>query len=114
MELLERGNTLLIQEDFESAVSTFDQAIAADANLAEAHLHKAVALISLGDYEAAVAAANSALSLDEKGYAFFVRGKASFYLEKWEDAERDFTAANERETSMATDWLRKVAANKTT
>ena len=63
-DLVQKGKTLLMEGDFEQALSCFEQAILLDQKNAELWNLKGAALRSLGRYDEALECYNTALELD--------------------------------------------------
>ena len=63
-DLVQKGKTLLMEGDFEQALSCFEQAILLDQKNAELWNLKGAALRSLGRYDEALEFYNTALELD--------------------------------------------------
>ena len=91
MEFLAKGNTLLIQEAYTEALAAFDSAIAEQADLYDAHLHRAIALLRLHQPSEAASAASEAIRLGSDNYQGYLRrGQAAFAQQKWTTALPDF------------------------
>lgn len=63
-DLLQKGKALLLEGDFEQALSCFEQAILMDQKNAEVWNLKGAALRSMGRYDEALECFNKALELD--------------------------------------------------
>lgn len=63
-DLIKKGKTLLVEGNFEQALSYFEQAVLLDQNNAEIWNLKGASLRSLGRYDDALECFNKALELD--------------------------------------------------
>ena len=66
LDLIEHGNSLLKSENYEDALSYFEQALILEPNNADIWNKKGVALRSLGRYDEALECFNKSLSLDPR------------------------------------------------
>jgi tetratricopeptide (TPR) repeat protein len=95
--LVNRGILYLGRRDNARALTDFDAALRLDANLAEAHTHRGIALFELGDYRGAVEALSTGLSLvpDEPEKANYARAMAYEDMGEVRAAYDDFRRAAE-------------------
>lgn len=78
----------------DNGMEAADRALALDANLAEAHAAKAVALTHMNDYEGARAAVSRALALDPESYETNrAAGRVAYTMRDLADAARYFEKA---------------------
>lgn len=89
-----RGNAKVSQNELESAIEDFNQAIALDPTAPDPYLNRGTALEGLGQWEAAIADYNKVLELDPTDPAAYNnRGNAEAGLGQWEIAAQDFLKA---------------------
>lgn len=111
MESLHLANSLFIREDYENAVSKYEQAINEDSHLYEAASNLSVAFRQLGRLDDAINAANHAISINpEEHYAYHRLGESYFYLERFEDALLQFETAASKGSTQVQKWIRKCQA----
>lgn len=97
-----RGIIHLNRNEDSLALNDFNRAIELQPQLAEAHTNRAAALLYMGQYNEAVAAADHGLQLQptEPHKAYFIRGAANEELGNASAAYRDYRRASE----LAPDW----------
>ena len=75
------------RQDFQSAIASWEQALALNPNAPEIWHNRGCALAYLKKYEEAIASFDKAVELKPDDYqAWSDRGTAFFYLQRWEDA----------------------------
>lgn len=60
------------QEDFDSAINSFDKAISVDPNYANIYLHKALALSDIGRYSESLKCISKSIKLNPKNFAYYL------------------------------------------
>lgn len=85
------GVVALNARDFHEAVACFNQVLHDSPDDQEAYLHRGEAYLGLGDYSGAFEDACLCIELDPDDVdGFFLRGRALYHLEAYEDAAADF------------------------
>lgn len=92
-----RGNEKrAVLEDYEGAISDFDEAIRLNPADANAYLYRAFAKSELEQYAAAISDFDMAIHLNpDNDNAYYHRGVAKFYLNRREEAKQDFLTAKQ-------------------
>jgi len=94
VRLKDEGVALFGRREVESAISKYNQAIAADPAFAAAYLHRGLAYVALLKLEQAIEDYNQAIKLDPQFVAAYLRrGAAYFQLQKLEQAIEDYNQA---------------------
>lgn len=95
--LVNRGIIHLYRGDYRDALTDFDAAIAVQPDLAEAHIHRGVALVAFSDYRTAIEALTYGLTLapEEPAKAHFNRAIAYEELGDIPSAYHDYRRAAE-------------------
>lgn len=82
MEFLQQGISQAKKGDYETAIDSFNKAIAFDPQSAEAYYHRGLAYYNLGNIEQAIADYDSSLNLDSQVNVYLSRAKAFLDLNK--------------------------------
>lgn len=91
---LERGNHLVVEEDFGGACDAYTKAISLDAKCVDAFVNRAAVRLKSGDAASALADSQAALDLDVSNVGALRRkGEACFALDKFAEAKAAFTGA---------------------
>mmetsp|Transcript_8900 Transcript_8900/g.11780 ORF Transcript_8900/g.11780 Transcript_8900/m.11780 type:complete len:379 (+) Transcript_8900:14-1150(+) len=113
-DTLQRANILQINEQFEEAVSAYEQALALDDSLVAAWTGRAAAYLKLGKPRAALQDSNKAIQIDSNcEIAYYRKGLAAFSLDEYETAQEAFQKGEARYQPAGIDhrkyrtWLRK-------
>ena len=92
--MLQEGQQLSRDEDYEGAIAAYNQAIKLDPDNADIYHSQGIALVWSGDYEGAIAAYNQAIALDSTdAWVYNSRGNAYYMQGKYEQAIDDYTQA---------------------
>lgn len=101
-DLLEQGNALLIQSQYEAAIAAYEQSIALEPNSGQAWLNRGCALFYLKEYEQAIASYDQALHRSgDLADAWYNRAGALTKLHQYDQA----IACYERVTQLKPDYL---------
>eukprot|EP00953_Heterococcus_sp_UTEX-ZZ885_P024605 13453-Heterococcus_DN1.PRE.1 len=93
MDLVHRGDAASIDEDYETAIEIFSEAIEANPGLAAAYAGRAAAYNKLQRWQEGLADASKAVELDPSFEpAYFRKGNAAFELEDFQAALQAFEA----------------------
>jgi len=112
-DLLQKANTLFVDEDFNSALDAYNQAIQLDETNSDAFVRRSLTHTKLGNFTDALEDANKAISLDSKnGKGYLRKGIACFELEEYETALSAFEKALSLDPDNPTlkTWIRKCNA----
>eukprot|EP01127_Copromyxa_protea_P008447 TRINITY_DN1939_c0_g1_i2.p2 TRINITY_DN1939_c0_g1~~TRINITY_DN1939_c0_g1_i2.p2 ORF type:complete len:349 (+),score=108.71 TRINITY_DN1939_c0_g1_i2:2055-3101(+) len=110
--LIAEANDLFVDEDYESALEKFNEAIALNGNEGNYYTKRSACLYKLARYSEALEDANKAVQLTPADSASFMRqGMAAFALDNFQTALAAFTKGNELKTSAQfKTWIRKCEA----
>uniref|UniRef100_A0A6B2L6B7 CS domain-containing protein n=1 Tax=Arcella intermedia TaxID=1963864 RepID=A0A6B2L6B7_9EUKA len=110
--LIAEANALFVEEEYQSAMAKFNQAIELDDKNSSYFTHRSFCHYKLENYTAAMADAKKAVELDPKNAKAFLRkGMAAFSLEEYESAKEAFEKSQELAPAAATKtWIRKCEA----
>lgn len=102
-----------IEPNHREAVGLLDQALTIDAGFTDAMVERAVRLGCLGDITAALAGFDAAIAARHGGHRVHgLRGIALYRMGRWNDADRAFTDAIER-NALNIDWWYNRAVART-
>jgi predicted TPR repeat methyltransferase len=111
--LVNLGATRLKQAKPEQALDVLDQALAQDADAADALKHRAVALNMLGRHEAALDDLTRALRAQTNdGKAWLLHGETLQHLERHDEALASYDAALASDPALGEAWSRRGALLK--
>lgn len=111
MEFLHSANSLYIREDYELAISKYEEAIREDPHLYEAACNLSAGLRQLGRLEDSINAAQNAVSINPEEHLAYQRlGEALFIQERFEEALNHFQTAANKGSSHVQKWIRKCQA----
>ena len=112
MDTLQKANTALVQENYKTAIALYTSTIQNSPLEFEAHLHKAIAHMNLGEYEEAEACAQRAMGIDASNHlGYLYRGRVRFMRENWKDAMEDFNYANQFSSGCSQEWIDRCKKN---
>ena len=112
MEALGRANASFVDEEYELALSLYDEAIAALPTSADALSKRAAAHLKLGNHAKALADATASLKLEPSLKAYWRKGQACFALQEFEAARSAFASASALSPASKElkRWVRKCDA----
>jgi len=108
-----RANELFVDEDYESALESYNSAIELDDTNSDYFVKRSACHLKLKQYMEALQDANIAVNLnDSNPRAYFRKGIACFYLDEFETALEAFHKSQELESSNSSlkTWIRKCKA----
>lgn len=112
-DLEKRANALFVDEEFDEALTLYNQAVEQEPYSANLYISRAAAHLKLENFTDAVADANKAISIDPSlSKAYLRKGAACFALEEYQTAKAAFTAGSRADPGSAQfkTWIRKCAA----
>lgn len=116
-DLLQRANAAFVDEDYDTAVQIYTEAIAADPTLTAAYSARAAVYLKQSKHREALQDAAAALNLDpECEPALFRKGAACFGLEDYATASAAFNLGKDileragQDSRKYKTWLRKCSA----
>lgn len=101
LEWYTKGQNAAKSGNYADAVTYYDNAVSVDSNYATAYAGKAIALNALGQYSAALDAANKALSIRTLSDALGARANALYNLGQYNDAIAAYVNYTARVTNQA-------------
>jgi len=111
-KLVVEANALFVDEEYESALIKFNEAILKDDTNSDYFTKRSYCHFKLDNFTEAMADAKKAIQLDPKNAkAYFRKGLAAFSLEEYETAKEAFEKAQQiAPSSQHKTWLRKCEA----
>jgi tetratricopeptide (TPR) repeat protein len=101
-----RASRYMKEGSYDQAIGQFNEALALDANHAEAYVLRGMAYIDKADYDRAIADCTKALEIEpELDKAYYGRGKAYVEKQQYDQAILDFTKAIELNPKRAEGYL---------
>ena len=112
-ELANEANSLFVDEDYDTALELYSDAVAAAPTCADLYVARAQVHLKKDDFTSAIADANKAIELDaSNSKAYFRKGVACFNMEEYTTAKTAFEKGrelDEKNTQFKT-WIRKCNA----
>eukprot|EP00283_Hemiselmis_rufescens_P003945 CAMPEP_0173418440 /NCGR_PEP_ID=MMETSP1357-20121228/595_1 /TAXON_ID=77926 /ORGANISM="Hemiselmis rufescens, Strain PCC563" /LENGTH=143 /DNA_ID=CAMNT_0014380929 /DNA_START=31 /DNA_END=458 /DNA_ORIENTATION=+ len=113
LALSNEANALFVDEDYDSALDLYTQAIEVAPQAAELYVARAAVHLKMEDYPAAIGDANKAIQLDGgSAKAYLRKGVACFNMEEYATAKGAFEKGRELDAgnNQFKTWLRKCNA----
>jgi hypothetical protein len=114
MEAFGRGNALFVDDDFDNALIAYNEAIAHEPRNTEFLVKRSACYFKLAKYKESLVDADAAVGEAPTPAAFFRKGCALFYLDKFVEALKAFNSAKELKHPQADIWIRKCQAEIST
>eukprot|EP00918_Siedleckia_nematoides_P052369 GHVU01114455.1.p1 GENE.GHVU01114455.1~~GHVU01114455.1.p1 ORF type:complete len:361 (+),score=101.74 GHVU01114455.1:71-1153(+) len=112
-DLANEANSVFVDEDYETALELYTQAVAAAPACADLYVARAQVHLKKEDFTSAIADANKAIELDaSNSKAYFRKGVACFSMEEYTTAKTAFEKGRELDEKNAQfkTWIRKCNA----
>jgi len=112
-ELANEANSVFVDEDYDTALDLYTQAVAAAPGCADLYVSRAQVHLKKDDFTSAISDANKAIELDAtNSKAYFRKGVACFSMEEYTTAKVAFEKGRELDDKNAQfkTWIRKCNA----
>jgi len=112
-EYFNKGKTLTVKNEWESAIREYTEAIKYDPNYASAYINRGCSYVEIRNYDSAIADFNEAIRINPKDASAYVnRGSAYYYKGNYDQALKDFNEAIKLEPEKGSRYYNRGLAYK--
>lgn len=101
------GNEMFVNEDYDSAIQSYTQALDEFAKDAQTYLNRGTARMKLKKWFEALEDINVAVTLEPNAVAYYRQGIVYFELDEYEQAKKAFVSASSKNTESQASILRE-------